>query len=423
MNKEVENNVKVKPYSLQVICLEKLSALWYNVHDANVIKRLPQSLRNEALHKLIKDKKLTDETVSYFFCVMTTHLPLRGLNTLRNSALKQIGYLCPHLVWLDLSQCRQVTNSVVQSALRGCENLRGLWLDHCPRVTDSAFQMHDSPFAILFGALSLEIISLQGCPQVTGELVFYLRKICRKLRVLNLSQCKHILKQNIQEIFLACYRLETLNLAFLEHLNDDAFESLAQGSEAEVVSVPDAFHPCTDRPLYFHQQNAQGGMESLRTLNLGRCSITDATLVRVAGLRELLKLQLPCCLAITDYGVKLLVKGCPHLQQLDLQNCGLLTDATAESVASFPGLSQIRSLNLSWCAGVTDVGVSAVAAGSCAQSVRDLRFNWCEQITDASIERLAQSCTRLERIELGGCIRITKVASSRLVEKGILVQL
>mmetsp|Transcript_31522 Transcript_31522/g.39514 ORF Transcript_31522/g.39514 Transcript_31522/m.39514 type:complete len:420 (-) Transcript_31522:163-1422(-) len=408
--------------SLQKLCLDTL-ALGLNNCKPNQIPWLPETLRNQALEQLIAKKGLTDESFSYFLCVGTTKLPLQGLRTMKNSTLKQIGFLCPQLVSLDLSGCQQVTNSVIQSVLHGCEALKCLRLDRCPRLTDAAFHLHDSPFAILFGALSLEVISLQGCPQVTGELVFYLRKICRRLRVLNLSKCKRILKQNVQEIFSACSQLESLNLAFIDHLSDDAFESLPHRQERSGTTdvTPSLDAEETARPLEITPKLFEGGMEELRRLNLGRSSITDATLSRVASLRKLLHLQLPCCLGITDHGVAVLVAGCPNLQQLDLQNCGLLTDAAPQSLAQAHNL---QDLNLSWCAGVTDVGVLALAEGICANSLHRLSLSWCDQLTNASVRRLSERCLQLKQLELGGCIGVTKsLVFELLQERGVEIRL
>jgi hypothetical protein len=61
-------------------------------------------------------------------------------------------------------------------------------LDRCHRITDAAFDSTQCIFEPLVGCLSLEAISLQGCPQLTGGVVRTLNKLCHKLKCLNLSQ-------------------------------------------------------------------------------------------------------------------------------------------------------------------------------------------------------------------------------------------
>lgn len=62
---------------------------------------------------------------------------------------------------LDLSDCAQVGNSVIRAILQGCPMLENMRLDRCHRITDSAFDVSESPFHFLFGCLSLQAISLQ----------------------------------------------------------------------------------------------------------------------------------------------------------------------------------------------------------------------------------------------------------------------
>ncbi|CAN0427328.1 unnamed protein product, partial [Ectocarpus sp. 13 AM-2016] len=60
----------------------------------------------------------------------------------------------------------QVNNAIVRSVLQGCSALRQLYLVGCRHVTDAGFHLQQSPFYVLLGAVSLETISVQGCPQV-----------------------------------------------------------------------------------------------------------------------------------------------------------------------------------------------------------------------------------------------------------------
>lgn len=57
---------------------------------------------------------------------------------------------------LDLSDCSQVSNSVVRAILQGCPKLEDMVLNNCLRVTDHAFDFSESPFEALVGCLSLE---------------------------------------------------------------------------------------------------------------------------------------------------------------------------------------------------------------------------------------------------------------------------
>mmetsp|Transcript_8055 Transcript_8055/g.12212 ORF Transcript_8055/g.12212 Transcript_8055/m.12212 type:complete len:429 (+) Transcript_8055:62-1348(+) len=416
---------------LQDLCLDTISSEWFQVDRASMIKRLPECMRLEALESVVKLGKLTDESLSFFLCQGTTRLPLQGLFSIRNSSLKQIGYLCPQLVSLDLSRCTQITNSVVQSVLQGCEALKCIRLDQCPRITDSAFNTNDSPFAILFGALSLEVISLAGCPQVTGALVHYLRKVCRRLRHLDLSQCKRIMKENVQEIFTACSQLESLNLAFIDHLADDAFESLPcanKPTNAPSLEETGTFSECStavsENDSNYRFSSSPGSMKDLKALNLGRCNITDATLSRVSfNCQAIVSLQLSNCVGITDEGVAALARAAAwprSLRELGLRNCGRLTDAVGAHLARG---RRLRALDLGWCAGITDACIVEIADGECANSIEKLQLNWCHKVTAQSFGRLVQSCRKLKVLDIRGCHQIPQSFAKGLsVYFGVQVQ-
>lgn len=149
---------------------------------------IPEQLRGPIFNILIDKGILTDVTLLLFLIPGRTTLTLSASANIRNSTLKQIAYNCPNMMLLNLSDCVQVSNSVIRIILQGCPKLSNLILDRCHRVTDAAFDVLQSPFLPLLGCSSLEAISLQGCPQITGDIVTTLNKLCHKLKYLNLSQ-------------------------------------------------------------------------------------------------------------------------------------------------------------------------------------------------------------------------------------------
>jgi hypothetical protein len=110
---------------------------------------------------------------------------------------------------VDFSDCSQVSNTVVRAVLQGCPVLNELRLDRCHRVTDAAFDSNQSPFQPLIGCLSLEMVSLQGCPQLTGVVIATLNKLCRKLKFLNLSQV--IVRQFHHHLLFSFYLIFSVN--------------------------------------------------------------------------------------------------------------------------------------------------------------------------------------------------------------------
>ena len=117
----------------------------------DLCKSVPdQRLLEPVLERLLERKNaITDQALLAFLVPSRTQLLVQGLQTIRNSTLKMIGYNCPNLRVLNLSDCDKVSNSVVRGILQGCHSLEHLRLDRCPRVTDASFDVHQSPFHTL----------------------------------------------------------------------------------------------------------------------------------------------------------------------------------------------------------------------------------------------------------------------------------
>ena len=186
--------------SLQSLCqLAIIRIMEDSGFKQRVVKQLCQLIPHHLLDPIFdvlqeKEKTIINDVILTFFLIPSrASLQLQSSSHLKNSTLKQIGYHCPFLRKLDLSECVQLSNSVVRVVLQGCPLLSELMLNRCHRITDAAFDMSESPFQALVGCLSLEALSLQGCPQITGEIFKTLNKTCGNLKYLNVSQvCKHL---------------------------------------------------------------------------------------------------------------------------------------------------------------------------------------------------------------------------------------
>lgn len=208
-------------------------------------KRIPSHLLESILESLLDRNQVTDVALNMFLVPSRTKLVMNGFCKIKNSTLKQIGYSCPNLVSfsgnhplsiklckferlihflyslslqlsLNLSDCVQLSNTVVREVLQGCPVLQDLRLDRCHRVTDAAFDVNQSPFQPLIGLLSLRTISLQGCPQLTGSIVCTLHKSCVRLKYLNISQ---VISQTIHNSIFTTTFLKLSQTFYLFFLN------------------------------------------------------------------------------------------------------------------------------------------------------------------------------------------------------------
>lgn len=187
-------------------------------------RRLPEELVLSLLAQMVASRTITDDRLAAFFAIGRRVLHLAGCCAIRNSVLRQIPFRCPELVrgrmlclyecgsilvltevpasgqrCLDLSNCAQVTNSVVRAVLQGCSNLQTLRLDGCRHITDAAFQPDHSPFYPLRACTSLQVASFARCSQLTRSLVLFLIKACRSLTDIDFSRCK-VREQHVYKV-------------------------------------------------------------------------------------------------------------------------------------------------------------------------------------------------------------------------------
>ena len=223
-------------------------------------------------------------------------------------------------------------NQVVRNVLSGCPHISELRLDGCWRLTDAAFDVSGNPFQTLLGVLTLKTLSLQECPQITGNITTTLNKHSRDLRCLNLSQCKNVESSAIREIF-EHGALRSLNLAFIDEIGDEVFmhfpiptdnllhleivnsytttattiasatatsmnansDRTVSGSASDasrIKTLPD-YDISTTNTAFTMQNKRQSHRQSpLQQLHLGKTKITDASLLRTDFFGRLVEIHL-----------------------------------------------------------------------------------------------------------------------------------
>jgi len=170
------------------------------------------------------------------------------------------------------------------------------------------------------------------------------------------------------------------------------------------------------------------GSQSLATLTLQGCTLTDdciSALGGIDGLRSLTSLDLSRCTAIGDVGLSLVVscplrdlnvslcdrvgatcpaawaRSLPHVERLNLTATSCDDEALKELAAHSTSL---RWLNLTRCVSVSDSGVQAIAAN--CTSLLSLYVAACTLVTDNSLAALGKWCCNLRELHIAGCSAI-----------------
>ncbi|KAK4166323.1 hypothetical protein QBC43DRAFT_16249 [Cladorrhinum sp. PSN259] len=173
---------------------------------------------------------------------------------------------------------------------------------------------------------------------------------------------------------IGCPKLKKLNLSYCKHITDRSMAHLA-----------------------IHASRR------LESLELTRCtSITDAGFQQWVPYRftQLTTLVLADCTYLTDNAIVSLVNAAKNLKKLDLSFCCALSDTSTEVVAL--GLPALRELKLAFCgSAVSDASLGCVALH--LNELRGLSVRGCVRVTGNGVENVLEGCGRLEWLDVSQC--------------------
>ncbi|MCJ1412672.1 hypothetical protein MMC19_006769 [Ptychographa xylographoides] len=239
----------------------------------------------------IEDSRI-DRTSVHCFLLRNprlVHINLSRLSLVNNSAMKIIAQGCPQLEHLNVSWCRNIDTKGLQKVVQACPKLKELW---------------------------------------AGEIKGF----------------------NNQDFLLDLFNRNTLERLFASRcadLDDESLEILMQGKDAEIDIL-------TGR--------AAVPPRKLRHLALDHCSaLTDKSVKTLAyNVPELEGLQLDLCTKLTDDALTGVLESTPQLTHLNLEELDKLSNTTLQNLAKAPCAWRLEHLSISYCENLGDVGMLPV---------------------------------------------------------------
>lgn len=244
------------------------------------------------------------------------HINLSGLAGATNSAMKIIAANCPRLEHLNISWCNNIDTRGIKKVVDACPNLKDLragevrgWDDI--ELMDKLFQRNslerlilmncdtltDESLAVLMEGMDSEVDHLTGRPIVPP----------RKLKHLDLTRCRGISDTGLKTMVNNIPEIEGLQLSKIRGIFDATLTEL----------LPTI-------PLLTHLD-----VEELEEL-------TNAVLQCLANApcaRRLRHLSISYCESMGDSGMIPVLKACPNLRSLEMDNTRIsdlvLTEAAA----------------------------------------------------------------------------------------------
>jgi len=230
-----------------------------------------------------------DRTSIHCFLLQNTrlvHVNLSGLAGATNAAMKIMASHCPKVEHLNISWCNNIDTRGLRKVVDGCPNLRDLRAGEVRGWDDVEFMDE------LFKRNTLERLVLMNC----------------------------------------------------DSLNDDSLAALIEGVDSEIDIL-------TDRPIVPPRR--------LKHLDLTRCrGISDTGVLTLAGnVPHLEGLQLSKCHSLTDAALTSLLPTVPVLTHLDIEEVDGLTNEVLKAVAISPCAPHIRHICISYCENLGDTGM------------------------------------------------------------------
>lgn len=289
-----------------------------------------------------------------------------------------------NLYSLNLSGCYNVTDfGVSQAFSKDCPSLTELDLSLCKQISDTSLGRISEHLK------NLEVLELGGCCHISNTGLFFVATGLKKLKRLNLR---------------SCWQIGDSGISYLAGMNP---ESKIGNNALEHLGLQDC-QKLTDKAL----GHVSTGLTKLKSINLSFCSdITDGGLKFLAKMPSLRELNLRTCEKISDSGMAYLAEGGSRISSLDVSFCDKIGDEALIHVSQ--GLFHLKSLSLSAC-DISDDGIVKIA--KMLHDLETLNIGQCSGITDKGLHAIADSMKKLRCIDLYGCTKITTIGLERIMK-------
>ena len=116
---------------------------------------------------------------------------------------------------------------------------------------------------------------------------------------------------------------------------------------------------------------------------------------------------------ITDVGIKLVVRGCPYLEILEMEMCSRISNRSLKYISKFS--PRLKTLNVRGCRRISDAGVVVIAQKCC--DLTSLNISECSKITDVGVKVITNCCPKLKFVSLKSTKNVSDSGVEYLLRK------
>lgn len=389
------------------------------------------SLRCKRLRVLkVSSKNITDKAIldicealksrsfnsfNYFSSPVTNQnnlltLEFNGCELLSDASVKDLSSLVSTsrsfmLGSLTLSGCRNITNDAFMNTGQLFNSLEYLDLTRCLSVTDKGVKL-----IIEQVGKTIKALNLSSCEDISDDSVIYIASNCPNLQEINLSKCMNVTDKSTCLLLVKCTNLTKLILYNCNKITDATVE--------QITKLPQLALNLKEIDISSCQNVTDDGLQALvrhcpylQVLFLEECSFSENGMIAMATDNycfNLHTLKVAYCKGVTDKSLERIAKGCPNIKSIDLSYCtNISVSGIKTCLVNWPKLS---SLNLR---GLHQISTEGIVH----ENLHTLNLSWCKNIQDIAIEEIANGCKSLITLDLAWAAKITSNAVHKLAHK------
>ncbi|PNX99310.1 F-box/LRR-repeat protein [Trifolium pratense] len=220
-------------------------------------------------------------------CLSIQHLELQqSADFLTDHHVAELSSFLPHLVSINLSCCRKLTDSAFFALIRNCTSLTEIVMQ-CTGIAENTASQKNSMDSVVYP--QFKSLCLAYNSSLEDDKIIMFASLFPNLQLLDLSCCYGITEQGIGQVLRTCCKIRHLNLYY-------CLKRMSLGINFE--------------------------LPNLEVLDLATTRLSDEALYVISmNCPALLKLSLLRCEEITDKGIMDVVTNCTKLREIILGYC------------------------------------------------------------------------------------------------------
>lgn len=296
-----------------------------------------------------------------------------GENAIRRAIGKR-----PVLTDLNLSNCKNATDDVLEFIAGRCTNIKSLNVSNCQEIRD------DGVFCIS-DMLSLTSLTLDGSTGVTDQPLEMVFRNLVKLQTISIRDLPRITDKSAMFMGKFLSQLTCLDISGTSQVTGGVLNEVAQHS------------------LEIKEMKADGcfAIDDVPCITMGRCS------------PKLEVLSLAGCIKVTSLAVRGLSEKCKHITTLIFSSCIKIDDSALSVLSERRVFPNLKHLDLTACDMISSESIVELITEK--PKLKVLRLGLCTQVAEAAVLRIARYGLGLENLSLESCLGCTAEATSQLL--------